>query len=105
MSSGLDIPHVRCKSLPAFRRKISPFVELSRWKEVIKMLLRVNLKEGISFTQDQTNMIHTGNGNFFDLIKQSKENNAKVILEDENGNSYERTYNDIYSIEIILGDK
>lgn len=65
------------------------------------MKLVIKLKEGLALTQDW-GQDFTHNGDLLQSIKTGKENNARLELVDVDGNPMERTWEDVYSLELIL---
>ncbi|MEB2630661.1 hypothetical protein SOP94_19585 [Peribacillus frigoritolerans] len=61
----------------------------------------IKFKDGLAVTQSWGKNFNY-EGDLLQLIKIGKENNAPIKVEDNNGEQYEKTWNDVSSIELIL---
>lgn len=67
--------------------------------------IRVNFKDGLTVTtEDVTNSQFYGNGNFLELVRTGIKNNSTITCNDDKGNIVERTYNDVRSFEVVVGE-
>ncbi|AND39537.1 hypothetical protein [Cytobacillus oceanisediminis] len=66
------------------------------------MKLITKFKDGATVTLDGWNVDSSHKGDLLQYIKDSKKKNVPILVTDDKGEQYERTWDDVYSIEIIL---
>lgn len=60
-------------------------------------------KDGLTYTPEpMKSFALDGHGDFIERLEQGKENNAQIKFTDHDGNSIQRTYNDLKSVNILM---
>lgn len=60
-------------------------------------------KDGLTYTQDYGSPLSIqGEGDFLDRLHQGKTNNTTLTLSDKEGNTVQKRYSDLESVNIIM---